>query len=86
MDKIAEQEKLSVSEAELSAWLMQQAPRYGMTPQEFADALVQSGGVQMALADVRRVKALEVVLQSANVVDSNGANVDLSELDALMTQ
>jgi trigger factor len=86
LDKIAEQEKLSVSEAELSAWLMQQAPRYGMTPQEFADALVQSGGVQMALADVRRVKALEVVLQSANVVDSNGDAVDLSELDALMTQ
>ncbi len=84
LDKIAEQEKLSVSEAELSAWLMQQAPRYGMTPQEFADALVQSGGVQMALADVRRVKALEVVLQSANVVDSNGTVVDLSELDALM--
>jgi hypothetical protein len=38
----------------------------------------------MALADVRRVKALEVVLQSANVVDSNGTVVDLSELDALM--
>lgn len=86
LDKIAEQEKLSVSEAELSAWLMQQAPRYGMTPQEFADALVQSGGVQMALADVRRVKALEVVLQSADVVDSNGNAVDLSELDALMAQ
>ncbi|MEN9923624.1 MAG: hypothetical protein RIS09_1138 [Actinomycetota bacterium] len=86
LDKIAETEKLSVSEAELSAWLMQQAPRYGMTPQEFADALVQSGGVQMALADVRRIKALELVLQSANVVDSNGEAVDLSELDALMAQ
>jgi trigger factor len=86
LDKIAENEKLSVSEAELSTWLMQQAPRYGMTPQEFADALVQSGGVQMALADVRRVKALEVVLQSANVVDSNGDVVDLSELDELMAQ
>ncbi|MFZ9693779.1 MAG: trigger factor [Candidatus Nanopelagicales bacterium] len=86
LDKIAETEKLSVSEAELSTWLMQQAPRYGMTPQEFADALVQSGGVQMALADVRRVKALEVVLQSANVVDSNGDVVDLSELDELMAQ
>lgn len=86
LDKIAENEKLSVSEAELSTWLMQQAPRYGMTPQEFADALVQSGGVQMALADVRRVKALEVVLQSANVVDSNGNVVDLSELDELMAQ
>ena len=81
-DKIAEQEQLSVTEAELSAWLVQQAPRYGMQPQEFADTLVRSGGVQMAVADVRRAKAVELVLKSVQVVDSAGAVVDLSALDA----
>jgi trigger factor len=81
-DRIAEAEALSVTEQELSAWLVQQAPRYGMQPQEFADALVQSGGVQMAVADVRRAKALEVALKNAQVVDSNGTLINLSELDS----
>jgi trigger factor len=80
-DKIAEVEELQVSEAELSTWLVQQAPRYNMTPQDFADALVKSGGVQMAVADVRRAKAIEVVLKSAQVVDSNGKIVNLEDLD-----
>jgi trigger factor len=80
-DKIAEVEELQVSEAELSTWLVQQAPRYNMSPQEFADALVRSGGVQMAVADVRRAKAIEVVLKSAQVVDSNGKIVNLDDLD-----
>ncbi len=81
-DKIAETEQISVSEQELSAWLVQQAPRYGMQPQEFADALVQSGGVQMAIADVRRAKAMEIALKSAQVVDSKGQIINLDDLDA----
>ncbi len=81
-DKIAEAEEISVSEQELSAWLVQQAPRYNMSPQEFADALVRSNGVQMAVADVRRAKALEVALRAASIVDSNGQVVNLDDLDA----
>ena len=81
-DKIAETEDLSVSEQELSAWLVQQAPRYQMSPQEFADALVKSGGVQMAIADVRRAKALEIALRAAQIVDTNGTVINLDDLDA----
>ncbi len=83
-DKIAETEEIAVSEQELSAWLVQQAPRYGMSPQEFADALVKSGGVQMAIADVRRAKALEVALRAAQIVDTNGVIINLDDLDADM--
>jgi trigger factor len=83
-DKIAETEEIAVSEQELSAWLVQQAPRYGMSPQEFADALVKSGGVQMAIADVRRAKALEVALRAAQIVDTNGVVINLDDLDADM--
>jgi trigger factor len=81
-DKIAETEEIAVSEQELSAWLVQQAPRYGMSPQEFADALVKSGGVQMAIADVRRAKALEIALRAAQIVDTNGVIINLDDLDA----
>ena len=80
-DRIAETEQLTVTEAELSAWLVQQAPRYGMSPQQLADTLVENGGVQMAVSDIRRAKALEVALKSAQVVDTKGNAVDLSALD-----
>jgi len=82
LDKIAEDEELTVGESELSAWLMQQAPRYGMAPDAFAQALVEAGQVPMAMADIRRAKALAKVLETANIVDTNGLVIDLAALDA----
>ena len=81
LDRIADDADVSVSEAELSAWLVQQAPRYGMPPQQFADLLVQNGQVGMAVADVRRGKALQAVLEAAVITDASGRTVDLSVLD-----
>ncbi|MDO8309881.1 MAG: trigger factor [Actinomycetota bacterium] len=86
LDKVAEAEQVSVGETELSAWLMQQAPRYGMSPDAFAQALVESGQVSMAIQDIRRAKALAVVLESATVVDTDGASVDLAALDEEMNR
>ena len=86
LDKIAEAEEVSVGETELSAWLIQQAPRYGMSPDAFAKALVEAGQVPMAIQDIRRAKALAVVLASASVVDADGNSVDLSALDAEMNR
>ena len=81
LDKIAEKEEVSVGETELTAWLVQQAPRYGMGPDQFAQALVEAGQVPMAIQDIRRAKALAVVLESAKVVDVDGNEVDLKALD-----
>jgi len=81
LDKIADTEDLSVSESELSAWLVQQAPRYGMSPDQFAQELVNAGQVPSAVAEVRRAKALAHVLEHAIVVDSEGNPVDLGALD-----
>ena len=69
-------------EAELSAWLVQQAPRYGMTPDQFAQELVNAGQVPTAVAEVRRAKALALVLEQATVVDPSGTAVDLGALNA----
>ena len=73
--------ELSVAQEELSAWLMQQAPRYGMAADAFAQALVEAGQVPMAIQDIRRAKALALVLENATVVDADGNAVDLKELD-----
>jgi len=82
LDRIADAEELSVGESELSAWLLQNAPRYGMSPDAFAQALVQAGQLPMAIADIRRGKALAVVTQKARVVDASGRPVDLEGIDA----
>jgi trigger factor len=80
LDKIAEVEDLQVNDAELSQWLVQEAQRYNMAPDQFADQLVQSGQVQGAVSEVRRAKALAHVLESVNVVDKSGNKVDLESV------
>ena len=81
LDKIADTEEVAVGQAELTQWLASQAPRYGMSADQFADALVQAGQVPSAVADVRRGKALALVLEKAKITDKSGREVDLSVLD-----
>ena len=80
LDKIAEVEDLQVNDAELSQWLVQEAQRYNMAPDQFADQLVQSGQVQGAVSEVRRAKALAHVLESVNVVDKSDNKIDLESV------
>lgn len=85
-DRIAETEEVTVGESELSNWLMQQAPRYGMAPDALAQALVESGQVSMALSDIRRSKALALVLENATVTDAEGNAIDLTALEAELNE
>ncbi|MDQ2835852.1 MAG: trigger factor [Actinomycetota bacterium] len=80
LDSIADAEAVSVSDAELTEYIVRQAQRYGMAPQEFADQIVQAGNIAALVADVRRNKALATVLESATVTDESGNKVDLSAL------
>lgn len=81
LDKIADAEGVAVSQEELSRWLVSQAPRYGMSPDDFAQALVQSGQVQSAVAEVRRSKTVDLVVRQAKITDESGNTVDLSVLE-----
>ena len=78
LDAIADADDTQVTQAELAEYIVRQAPQYGMTPDQFAQALTQSGQVGSVFADVRRAKALSVVLEAATVVDESGNPVDLS--------
>jgi trigger factor len=80
LDSIADAEAVSVSDAELTDYIVRQAERYGMAPQEFADQIVQAGNIAALVAEVRRNKALAAVLESAEVTDASGNRVDLSGL------
>ena len=55
--------------------------RVGVTPDAYADQLVRSGTVPLAVADVLRGKALAFVLEHAAVTDASGREVDLNQLE-----
>ena len=80
LDEIATREELEAGQDELTEWLVRQAPRYGMAPDAFAQALVEAGQVPAAVGEVVRAKALGVVLDHAVVVDASGRPVDLEAL------
>ncbi len=79
LDAIAEKEEVSVSQNELIDYIVTTAGQYGMDPNQFAQIIDQSGQVPMMVSEVRRRKALAVVLGQAEVTDSEGNKVDLSE-------
>ena len=85
LDAVAEKEELGVNEAELTDQLVRQAARAGVTPEVYAQTIVQSGQLNGLVAEVRRGKALMTVMQAATITDTTGVAVDLEALrdDAL---
>jgi trigger factor len=79
LDAIAEKEEVNVSQNELIDYIVSTASQYGMDPNQFAQIIDQSGQVPMMVSEVRRRKALAVVLGQAEVTDTDGKAVDLSD-------
>jgi trigger factor len=80
LEKIVEKEQLSVNEQELTEHLVRTAARYGMSPDQFVQQVVQAGQVPMLVSEVVRGKALALVLEKADVTDESGRAVDLDAL------
>jgi trigger factor len=80
LDAVADATDVQVSDGELTEYLVRQAGRYQMSPQEFANQIVQAGNLPAVFADVRRNKALANLLEKAVVTDASGNTVDLSAL------
>jgi trigger factor len=83
LDKIAEAEKVQVSQEELTQYLVQGAAQYGMDPNEFVQILSQNGQIPAMVGEVARNKALAIALGKATVADAAGNAVDLSEFTAV---
>ncbi|HSO89591.1 MAG TPA: trigger factor [Arthrobacter sp.] len=79
LDAIADKEEVNVSQNELIDYIVTTAGQYGMDPNQFAQIIDQSGQVPMMVSEVRRRKALAVVLGQAEVTDAEGNKVDLSD-------
>ncbi|MBT2393443.1 trigger factor [Streptomyces sp. ISL-1] len=79
LDELVNREKLNVNQEELTEHLMRRAASSGMSPDQFAQAVVEGGQVPMLVGEVARGKALAVVVEAAKVTDSNGEVIDLED-------
>jgi len=79
LDELVNKEKLNVNQEELTEHLMRRAASSGMSPDQFAQAVVEGGQVPMLVGEVARGKALAVVVEAATVKDTNGEVVDLED-------
>jgi trigger factor len=80
LDAIADKNEVQIGDSELTEYLVREAARYEIPPQEFANQIVQAGNLPDLIAGVRRSKALAGVLESAVITDESGNTVDLSAL------
>jgi trigger factor len=80
LDALADREKTTVSEQELTERIVFQAQQYQMPPEEFVKRIQEAGQLGAVYSDVRRSKALIAAVRAATVTDSSGSEVDMSEL------
>jgi trigger factor len=80
LDALADAKELSVSDDEFGHEIVHRAQRAGMQPQAYYDQLVEAGMAAAVYGDVRRGKALAVIMEGVVMTDSDGAVLTLDEL------
>ena len=78
LDKVATQEEIKVTAEELSGYVIEQAYRIGVAPDQLARQLSDNGQLQAVAADVLRGNALSWLAAHARVVDEAGRPVDVT--------
>ncbi len=78
-DEIADDMNIDLSQDEISNYLFLNAQQYGMSPNDFIQALSESGQLTNMIGELRRNKTLAKVLRAAKVKDAAGKAVDLTE-------
>ncbi|MEV1289726.1 trigger factor [Micromonospora sp. NPDC049679] len=80
LDTLADAEDVQVSDDEFGHEIMHRAQRAGMAPQQYYDQLVRSGAAGSVFGDVRRGKALALVMERVKITDSAGNPVTMDAL------
>ena len=80
LDAIADKEELGVDQAELSQHMVRRAQQSGQDPQEFVNHMVEHGHLPELVQEIRRGKALALVVEGATVTDASGNPVELKNL------
>ncbi|MCW6010343.1 trigger factor [Micromonospora sp. CPCC 205371] len=80
LDSLADAEDVQVSDDEFGHEIVHRAQRAGVQPQQYYDQLVRSGTAGAVFGDVRRGKALAVVMERVTIRDEAGNELSLDEL------
>jgi trigger factor len=80
LDTLADAEEIQVSDDEFGHEIVHRAQRAGVAPQQYYDQIVRAGTAGAVYGDVRRGKALALVLERVKITDSAGNPVDLDAL------
>ncbi|MGH3252163.1 MAG: trigger factor, partial [Trebonia sp.] len=92
LDELVRSEDLQVNQSELSYFVADQAQRMGVSPDYFAQQLVQNNQINVAVTEVLRGKAATIVAERVAVTDEAGNAVDIkaqieelnSDVDAML--
>jgi len=82
LDILADAENVQVSDDEFGHEIVHRAQRAGMPPQQYYDQLVRNGTAGAVFGDVRRGKALAVVMERVKLQDTAGNQLSLDDLRA----
>ena len=80
LDALADQEQVQVSDDEFGHEIVHRAQRSGLAPQQYYDQLVRAGMAAAVYGDVRRGKALGLVLERVIIKDTAGTVLTLEDL------
>ena len=81
LDKVAEERAISVDQNDLTQHILRKAQSDGVAPQQVADHLKEHPHhIEEYMLEIRRAKALALIVEAATVTDSNGAKVELATL------
>jgi len=80
LDKLADDQEVTVSQDELTERIVFQAQQYQMPPEEFVKRIQEAGQLGAIYADVRRSKALIAAVRAATVTDASGTALEMAEL------
>jgi trigger factor len=81
LDKVADDNQLDVDQNDLTQHIIRKAQQEGTSPNQIAEHLQEHPHhIQEYMLEIRRGKALALLVEAATVNDSNGGLVDLRGL------
>ena len=81
LDKVADERAITVDQSDLTQHILRKAQTESVPPQQIADHLKEHPHhIEEYMLEIRRAKALAMIVESATVTDSNGEVVPLANL------
>nr|WP_239579822.1 trigger factor [Microlunatus panaciterrae] len=81
LDKIADEHQIGIDQNDLTQHIIRKAQQQGTSPEQVAGHMQEHPHhIEEYMTEIRRGKALALIVEAATVTDSNGEKVELSNL------